>query len=105
VLFRSGVGGANNGLFQPNNGIFSQGVLDYREIAAKYVNSFTLYREPTSQAPWLYDSQQGVMISYDDAQSLKTKADYARKLGLGGMMIWQLAGDDLKNTLLNSLSQ
>ena len=45
------------------------------------------------------------MISFDDPQSLKEKADYARKLGLGGMMIWQLAGDDLNNSLLNSLGE
>ena len=100
-----GVGDADNGLFQPNGGVFNQGTLDYREIAANYLGSFTLYREPTSLAPWLYDSQQGVMITFDDPQSLKEKAAYARKLGLGGMMIWQLAGDDLKNSLLQSLVQ
>ena len=98
-----GVGQANNGLFQPNGGIFNQGTMDYREIAAKYAGSFTLYRQETSLTPWLYDPQQGVMITYDDPQSLKEKSAYAQKLGLGGMMIWQLAGDDLKNSLLKSL--
>lgn len=98
-----GVGQANNGLFQPNGGIFNQGAMDYREIAANYAGSFTLYRQEKSLAPWLYDSQQGVMITYDDPQSLKEKTAYAQKLGLGGMMIWQLAGDDLKNSLLKSL--
>jgi len=100
-----GVAAANNGLFQPNGGIYLQGALDYREIAANYLKSFSLNRDLTSLAPWLYDEKQGVMITFDDPQSLKEKADYARKLGLGGMMIWQLAADDLKNTLLNSLGQ
>jgi chitinase len=98
-----GVGATGDGLFQPDGGIYLDGALDYREIAANYLNSFPLHREPTSLAPWLYDEKQGVMISFDDPQSLKEKAAYARKLGLGGMMIWQLAGDDLNNTLLNSL--
>jgi chitinase len=99
-----GVGAGQNGLFQPNQGIFSAGAFDYREIKDKYVSSFTAFWEDTARVPWLYDAAQGVMISYDDPRSLKEKAAYARSLGLAGVMIWQITGDDSEHSLLKAVS-
>jgi chitinase len=98
-----GVSEIKDGLFQPNEGIFNQGTYDYREIKEKYAGSFALHRGNYSLAPWLYNPAQGVLITFDDPQSLREKAAYARILELGGMMIWQLAGDDMQNSLLKAL--
>jgi chitinase len=43
------------------------------------------------------------MITYDDAESMKHKAEYVKKNKLGGVMCWELGGDDAKATLLNAI--
>ena len=44
-------------------------------------------------APWLWNAQKGVFLSTEDDQSLGVKADYVVNKGIGGVMIWELAGD------------
>ncbi|MGI5185714.1 chitinase C-terminal domain-containing protein [Dactylosporangium sp. CA-152071] len=44
-------------------------------------------------APWLWNAQKQVFLSTEDDQSLGTKADYVVNKGIGGVMIWELAGD------------
>ncbi|MFG1760859.1 glycosyl hydrolase family 18 protein [Micromonospora echinofusca] len=44
-------------------------------------------------APWLWNAQKGVFLSTEDEQSLGAKADYVVDKGIGGVMIWELAGD------------
>jgi len=44
--------------------------------------------------PWLYDSTSGTWVSYDDPESVAAKATYVRDHGLGGVVIWELGGDD-----------
>jgi chitinase len=43
------------------------------------------------------------MISYDDPESLTAKLDLVHREGLGGVMFWELSGDDAENTLLQTL--
>jgi chitinase len=99
-----GVGTEKDGLFQPNQGIFSTGAFDYRQIEDKYVPTFQAFWDDTAKVPWLYDAAQGVMITYDDPRSLKAKAAYARSQGLAGVMIWQITADDLEHSLLKAVS-
>ena len=54
--------------------------------------------------PWLYDEKSGVMISYDDPQSLRLKAEYVRDQELGGVMVWDITSDDAKASLVNGLN-
>ena len=44
--------------------------------------------------PWLHNDSLGVFITYDDAESIALKADYVRDRRLGGVMIWEIGGDD-----------
>ncbi|MEV7005875.1 glycosyl hydrolase family 18 protein [Streptosporangium sp. NPDC051022] len=44
-------------------------------------------------APWLWNNDKKVYLSTEDDQSVQTKADYVASKGLGGIMIWELAGD------------
>ena len=55
--------------------------------------------------PWLYNAQTKIMITYDDAQSLGIKADFVRARGLGGVMFWELSGDDAAGTLLGAVNE
>jgi chitinase len=51
--------------------------------------------------PWLYHAQRRIFVSYDDARSIAAKARYVREQGFGGIMFWELGGDD--GTLLPAI--
>ncbi|RJQ72975.1 chitinase [Pseudonocardiaceae bacterium YIM PH 21723] len=49
--------------------------------------------DSTLVAPWLFNSEKKVFLTTEDEESLKTKAKYVADKGIGGIMIWELAGD------------
>lgn len=103
-----GVRDLGKGLFQPNQGpaegTWAQdGAFDYADLAQNFIGRYTRYWDDKAVAPWLYNAKTGVMIAYDDPQSLGLKVDYVRVHMLGGMMVWQLSADDAKYTLLQTL--
>ena len=93
-----GVHGPNGGLFQPATGPPPEWAtgLDYRQLAARNPTAHGFVRRWHSEAqvPWLHNDSSGVFITYDDPESIGLKADYVREQGLGGVMIWELGGDD-----------
>jgi chitinase len=93
----------NAGLFQSFTGVFGGGTYDYSVIQQKYLDSFERHWDEIAKVPWLYDPQQQVLISYEDPESLRYKSDYIRRNNLGGVMVWQIAGDDPQHSLLNAL--
>jgi chitinase len=60
----------------------------------------TIYRDPVSQAPWLFDGY--AFWTYEDPASIRTKAAFAVNQQLGGFMIWELSEDTASATLLNA---
>ncbi|UHA75502.1 glycosyl hydrolase family 18 protein [Paenibacillus sp. 481] len=73
-------------------------------IKGSYLNMYGLQNAPltgtygrhydaTLVAPWLWNPQKRVYLSTEDEQSMAAKADYVVKNGIGGIMIWELAGD------------
>ena len=91
---------ANRGLFQEAGGPppreWGAGELDYDALTRKRpeADGFRRFWHPDARVPWLYKESTGVWITYDDVQSIGQKADYARQRGLGGVMAWELGGDD-----------
>ncbi|MEU3598280.1 glycosyl hydrolase family 18 protein [Streptomyces sp. NPDC006798] len=59
------------------------------KLTGAYVRKY----DSTLVAPWLWNAQKKVFISTEDEQSIGAKADYVVNNGLGGTMIWELAGD------------
>lgn len=104
-----GVPNTNKGLYQANtgpaDGTWGPGSFDYKDLAQNYLASYPRFWHDTAQVPWLYNSATGIMISYDDPQSLGLKAGYVVANGLGGIMIWQLSADDEAHSLLNAIVQ
>ncbi|MER6676170.1 chitinase C-terminal domain-containing protein [Streptomyces sp. NPDC000983] len=49
--------------------------------------------DSTLVAPWLWNAEKKVFLSTEDEQSVKAKADYVVANGIGGTMVWELAGD------------
>ena len=108
----AGVGPTNNGLYQPDTGPAlgtwdkqtPTGSFGYQDIEDNYLGPYTRSWDNEAQAPWLYNAETGVMITYEDPESLAPKANYVLSNGLGGAMIWELGSDDSAGTLLNALA-
>jgi chitinase len=104
-----GVTNTNNGLYQsamgPAQGTWNKdGVFDFRDLNSNYVGNSLRFWSAEASSPWLYNPNTGVMISYDDPQSLGLKADYIIAKNLAGAMIWQLSADDAQSSLVSAVS-
>jgi chitinase len=97
----TGVPAANDGLYQPFTGMISA---DYHTIKSDYLPLYQRFRHPEAEVPWLFDARSGTMLSYDDPESLGRKAGYVSAKGLGGVMFWELSGDDKESSLLTAIS-
>jgi chitinase len=94
---RSWRGAGGNGLFQsaegPAMGQDEPGFMSYTEIAQGPLKTFQRYWEEDAKVPWLHETESGVFISYEDAESIEWKVRYIREKGLGGAMVWELGLD------------
>jgi len=104
----SGVPATNSGLFQSATGLpvgtWEPGVFDYHDLAANYVTPATRHWDASARVPWLYIPSSGLMVSYDDPESLGHKADFVVNQGLGGAMFWEFSGDDAARSLTRTIS-
>ncbi len=99
-----GVPAERDGLFQPAevNGFEGPdtprppwvGAVRFHRIAEAKAEGFVRHWEPDAEVPWLYNPETRTWITYDDAASIRLKADLVVERGLGGIMIWELSGDD-----------
>jgi chitinase len=94
-----GVGATNDGLFQAVTGPVPDDWrtgTDYRAIVRRDPQSLGFRRvmHPEARVPFLYNATTGTWITYDDAESVGEKVAYVRSHGLGGVMAWELGGDD-----------
>jgi chitinase len=104
----AGVAAANNGRFQPGTTRPDTsapnpwaGALRYYRVVEAQRAGFTRYWDAEARVPWLYHAATRTWITYDDAESLALKAEFVRTRKLGGIMIWELSGDD--GTLLPAI--
>ena len=88
---------ANEGLYQRGRPL--RGDWPYRTIRT-FATPASEFRDPRSQAPWIFDGQQ--FWTYDDPVSVRYKVSYAERQRLGGVMIWELSGDTADGELLDS---
>lgn len=95
-----------NQVAQDNHGLFQLGEPDRKDVLYNYIVSiqdkFTVYRDPKSMAPWLFDGT--TFWTYDDDLSIGAKVKYAKERGLRGVMIWELSGDTADGKLLKTIS-
>ncbi|MAB90243.1 MAG: glycosyl hydrolase [Planctomycetes bacterium] len=105
----SGVPATNNGLWQSfagtPQGTWEPGVFDYDHVVEGLIPAgATRHWHSEAQVPWVHDPQTGLVVSYEDDQSLANKAQYVVGNGLGGIMFWELSCDDAPHTLLSVLA-
>lgn len=101
-----GVPPENNGLYQENKGVWI-GWAPYSDIREKYegINGFNRHWDPVAKAPYLYNPDDSLFISYEDTVSARLKTEYALKNGLGGIMFWQLRLDTEDYDLLDAIHE
>lgn len=92
----------NNGLLQ--NGKTLKANLSFNALKENYIgkNGFKRYWDKKAKAPYLWNKEKRIFITYEDEYTVKLKSRYVKKHGLGGIMFWQLT-DDYKGTLLNTI--
>lgn len=98
----SGVAPAKQGLYQ--TGKFKKSV-DYKYFADSLsaAQGFVTYWDDVAQAPYAYSSRRQEFASFDNEKSIRLKTRYAREKQLGGVMFWELTGDQPRHGLLESL--
>ena len=103
-----GVGISNNGLYQKAQ--TTGQIVSYVSVVKNYLNKngFLSFIDESAGAPYLWNPESQIFISYDDEESIKLKIDYLKDKGLGGVMFWEYSDDynsSLLNTIFNGLSQ
>ena len=68
----------------------------YSQIAEK-IGLFNRYWDAEAQAPYLISKSNSTLISFDDEESVALKSDYVIENNAGGLTIWPLMGDYLKD--------
>lgn len=97
-------GGALPGLFAPASGA-PVGTWDnpqspggqnpyFKMKELEKTAGYIKYRDPYGKVPYLYNASQGVMYTYEDEESLGERCNYVINNGYGGMIIWEISGDN-----------
>lgn len=81
-----------DGPLQPIQGVTTQEV-SYADIMDKYYQPQAAHWDSGAETPWLgIQMPQKVFITYDDPRSIAAKIAYARRDGLGSVILWELGG-------------
>jgi chitinase len=98
------VGAENHGLFQPGKPVAGDWA-SYAALSGSYLSSgFVRYWDATSKAPYLYNAEKKIFVSYEDPESLAAKCDYILSNKLAGVMFWEYSGDP-SGTLLKTIDK
>lgn len=68
----------------------------YQLKAMENSGGWVKYRDEVAKVPYLYNETLGAMLTYEDEQSLSDRCDFVINNGYGGMIVWDISGDDLK---------
>ncbi|MCB7136304.1 glycosyl hydrolase family 18 protein [Cellulosimicrobium marinum] len=63
------------------------------KVPTSFTGTYTHHFDPVTKNEWWWNAQRKVFLSGDSDQAVAAKADYVNDTGLGGLMIWELAGD------------
>ncbi|CAD6225809.1 GSCOCT00005737001.2-RA-CDS [Cotesia congregata] len=89
----NGIGAATSGYGDPGPYTQSGGVLGYNEICEmQQYGGWNFFFDEERRVPWGYRGHQ--WISFDNIESIKAKAQFAKEKGLGGAMVWSVETDD-----------
>jgi chitinase len=86
------------GIAKPCNGgstdkSWENGIVDYKALPLP--GATEMYDEQ-SGAGYSHDPQKKIVNSYDTTKSMEEKAEYIKRLGLKGIILWEISGDSPK---------
>jgi chitinase len=95
-----GVANVNHGLYQAGK---FKAFIDYKKLqnVAGPENGFAAFWDDKAKAPYLYNADKQLFVTYDDKRSMALKTKYAIANHLDGIMFWELSGDADKDGLLD----
>ncbi len=96
----------NHGLYQPGvdtGRVLNWGQGNYSSIGSLLSEGFKYYWDSLAMAPWLYNKEKKIFFTFDDPKSVSLKTHYVDAYNLGGIMCWQISGDDSTGTLINTM--
>jgi hypothetical protein len=96
------VNSANGGLYQPGT-FAAHGWGNYSMLCTLEANGYKYYWDSLAMAPWLYNKDKKIFWTFEDPKSIALKSRYVDAYNLGGLMFWELTGDDSVCTLLNTM--
>ncbi|CAA7268385.1 unnamed protein product [Cyclocybe aegerita] len=70
------------------------------------VNGYTMGWDDCSDTPYLFNTAQTTVVTYDDTWSIASKTQFAKKSGMAGCFTWSMDQDDglaLHNIILHNL--
>lgn len=95
--YYTGVGAPATGAGEKGPYTQEPGMLGYSEVCRLFqMGGWTSVWDSEHKVPFAYKGNQ--WVSYDNVESIKTKATYALQQNLGGIMIWSIETDDFKGT-------
>jgi chitinase len=98
------VADTNHGMMQPGKPI-PNAYAPFSAIAGTMLNQgFVRYWDPIASAPYLYNSEKHIFVSYEDTESIAAKCRYVLQHKLGGVMFWDYSGDPA-GVLLGAINQ
>jgi chitinase len=94
----------NDGLFQPGKPPRPHIETHYGNLVAKVDrDGFVRHWDAAAQAPFLWNAERRIFISYEDPESLRAKSRYILDRHLAGAMFWEYYADPT-GALLGTLS-
>ncbi len=94
----------DHGFLQPGKAV-PNAYAPFSVITGSMLNQgFIRYWDPIASAPYLYNSEKHIFVSYEDTESLAAKCRYVVTHKLGGVMFWENSGDST-GVLLGTINQ
>ena len=84
---------ANNGLYQRAVKPARGGGFTFLKDSIIEKNGFKRYWDDLAKAPYLFNEEKRIFISYDDERSVGEKCKYVKKHHLAGAMFWEYFSD------------
>jgi len=61
----------------------------------EHIGKFVRRWDDEAKVPYLISTEWNLLISYDDAESIRAKAEYTLRNNIHGLIIWEITGDFL----------
>lgn len=90
----------NNGLYRKTSKYVRGGGYTYLKDSLINKNGFVRYWDKKASAPYIFNQDKKIFISYDDEESVKKKCKYVKKHDLAGVMFWEYNSDKKEYLLI-----